>query len=84
MNAWPSLVRGLRAISRKRLFVRSDPGPTRHDIEESPEAEPALEPPRARGIDTQELLELDRRLEKVLQKNRERPPRPPTKGDDAP
>jgi hypothetical protein len=84
MNAWPSLVRGLRAISRKRLFVRSDPGPTGPDIEESPEAEPALAQTPARGIDTQELLALDRRLEQLRQKNREPPPRPPTKGDAAP
>jgi hypothetical protein len=76
MNAWPSLFRGLRAVSRGRLFIRTASAPTLPPVEESPEAEPTLEQtPRPIGIDTQELLALDKRVEMVLQSARHSGPK---------
>lgn len=70
MNALPSLVRGLRAISRGRLFTRPASHPTLHDVvEESPEAEAVIEQTPPGGIEPEELLALDRKLENVLRKN---------------
>jgi len=84
MNAWPSLIRGLRAISPSRLFIRSGSAPTLPAVEESPEAEPVIEQTPPGGIGPDELLALDRKFEKVRRKNRERPSRRPDKEDATP
>jgi hypothetical protein len=83
MNAWPSLVRGLRAVSRGRLFVRPASAPTLPAVEESPEAEPVIEQTPSGGIGPDELLALDRKFEKALRKSRGRPSRRPVKEDAA-
>jgi hypothetical protein len=83
MSAWPSLVRGLRAVSRGRLFIWPASAPTLPAVEESPEAEPVIEQPSAGGIRPDELLALDRKLE-VLRKRRARSSRRPVKEDATP
>lgn len=67
MNAWPTLFRGLRAVSRGRLLIRPFSAPTLPPVEESSEAEPAIVQVPRGGIETSELLALDREVEAVLE-----------------
>jgi len=66
------------------LFIRPASAPTLPAVEESPEAEPVIEQTPPGGIEPDELLALDRKIEKVLEKSRKRPPRRPDKEDAAP
>jgi hypothetical protein len=80
MTTWPFLSRGFRAVWGN-LFIGPASAPMVPAVEESSEAEPVLEEMPRSSIEPDELLALDRELEKVLRTGHERLRRRSAKND---